>query len=150
MGFATWIGSGAVHADANEQVASLLRAQSAPPGVVFEVVTGDPAGLRRVIPRIKGWVARLHARFPGLGIAVVSHGMEQFALQSSARDSRGEVHRQVRSLVRDEEVSLHVCGTFADWHGVPPESFPDYVGVSASGPAQLNDYEALGYVRIRL
>lgn len=150
LGLAACVATGAARAGAEEQVAALLQAQSVPPGVVFEVVTGDSAGLQRAIPRIRGWVQRLHRRFPGLEIAVVSHGMEQFALQSSARDSRGEVHRQVQSLVQDEEVSVHVCGTFASWHDVPPEAFPDYVDVSASGPAQINDYEALGYVRIRL
>jgi hypothetical protein len=45
---------------------------------------------------------------------------------------------------------VHVCGTHAGWYGVTPEDFPDYVDVTTAGPAQINDYEAMGYELIVL
>ena len=53
-------------------------------------------------------------------------------------------------LVTDRDVDIHVCGTHAGWFDVLPEDFPDYVDVSATGPAQVNDYRALDYVLIVL
>ena len=66
------------------------------------------------------------------------------------RDAYGarEVHEQVQSLVQDQNVALHACGTYAGWHGLAREDFPAYVDVTASGPATINDYVALGYVKI--
>lgn len=133
---------------AEQAVSRLLAADTPPPGVVFEVVAGQEAALRGIVPRLKGHVRRLRRHFPGLEIAIVSHGAEQFALQRSRRDRYPQLHRDVESLVDDGGVAVHVCGTHASWRGVAPEAFPGYVNVAAAGPAQIHDYEALGYVRI--
>ena len=50
----------------------------------------------------------------------------------------------MRSLLADD-ITVHVCGTHASWRGKVDEDFPDYVDVAVSGPAQINDYQALGY-----
>jgi intracellular sulfur oxidation DsrE/DsrF family protein len=75
---------------------------------------------------------------------VVSHGKEQFALQKEHRAEYEEVHKGVQSLLGDD-VQLHVCGTHAGWFGVTTEDFPEYVDVTAAGPAQINDYENMGW-----
>jgi intracellular sulfur oxidation DsrE/DsrF family protein len=54
-----------------------------------------------------------------------------------------------QQLVKDG-VSLHVCGTYAEKHGLHEEDFPEYVNVAAAGPAQINDYIAVGYLRIKI
>ena len=125
----------------------LLARDAAPEGVVFEIVTDDEDGLEWALPRVKQAIERLRARFPGLPVAVVTHGEEMFGLETSVRDSYTEVHQTVRSLLADD-VSVHACGTFAGWRGLAEEHFPDYVDLSASGPAQINDYRALGYTVI--
>jgi intracellular sulfur oxidation DsrE/DsrF family protein len=129
---------------AGDEIRSLLQSNETPAGVVFEVVESDDDALAWAIPRITKYTRRLRARFPGLGIAIVSHGKEQFALQRQYRDEYQEVHQGVQSLLGDQ-VQLHVCGTHAGWYGVTAEDFPDYVDVTAAGPAQINDYENLGW-----
>ncbi len=125
----------------------LLNAGTAPEGVVFEIVTGDEDALEWALPRVKRAIDRLRQRFPQLPIAVVTHGEEMFALETSVRDSYTGVHDTVRSLLADN-VTVHACGTFAGWRGLAEEHFPDYVNLSAAGPAQINDYRALGYMVI--
>lgn len=129
-------------------VEQILSADSPPPGIVFEIVEGDEDALAGLLPRLRDDIERLHDRFPGLEIAVVSHGGEQFALQSKHRDNHVQIHAQVQSLVTSD-VSVYVCGAHAGWYGVTPEDFPDYVNVAPSGPAQINQYRELDYLVIQ-
>jgi intracellular sulfur oxidation DsrE/DsrF family protein len=137
-----------VHANSEPTISELLNATTPPDGVVFEIITDDDDGLEWAIPRTRQYIKQLHEKFPQLAIAVVTHGREMFALQK--RDIYGyqDVHNQVQSLIQDEKVSLHACGTYASWQGLADEDFPAYVDVTASGPATINDYVALGYVKI--
>lgn len=135
---------------AADDIETVLAAAEAPAGVVFEIVSGDEAALRKLLPVLKADIERLRARFPGLPVAVVSHGTEQFALTREESKNEPELHAIAEELVTDRDVDLHVCGTHAGWFGVLPGDFPDYVNVSASGPAQINDYRALDYVLITL
>jgi len=135
---------------AQPEVGRLLAAADPPGGVVFEIVEEDEDALDWALPMVADISARLRARFPDLPIAVVTHGREQFRLLS--RESGGSLpglHDQARDL-RTAAIDLHVCGTHAGWLGYVPEDFPDYVDVSASGPAQIRDYRNLGYELIRL
>lgn len=123
----------------------ILDLKEAPDGVVIEIVTSDDDALEWALPRAQQYVKQLRQRFPQLPIAIVTHGEEMFAMLKSDADSYREVHRGVQSLVKDQDVELHVCGTFAGWKGNVDEDFPEYVNVAAAGPAQINDYVALGY-----
>jgi intracellular sulfur oxidation DsrE/DsrF family protein len=127
-----------------QAVNELLSRDEAPAGVVFEVIAGAD-GLRWAIPQIQHYSTQLRERFADLPIAVVTHGGEQFALQTSEQGEYAEVHATVRSLVGEQDIPIHVCETHASWRGVDPEDFPDYVDVTPAGPAQINDYQALGY-----
>lgn len=125
-------------------IEELLARSEAPQGVIFEIVESDETALREHLPAVRRAIDRLRQRFPQLEFAVVSHGREEFALQSRYRDEEAQIHAQVLSLVADA-VPVHVCGTHAGWYGISPEDFPAYVDVAPSGPAQISLYEDLGY-----
>lgn len=129
-------------------VKEILQLPKAPDGVVFEIVSSNPDFLQRAIPKVKRHIATLRERFPGLSIAVVTHGDEQFALMEKNRDEYKEVHKQIVSLRQDDDVQLHVCGAYASWKNVSPEEFPDYVDVSATGPAEIRQYQDFGYRKV--
>jgi intracellular sulfur oxidation DsrE/DsrF family protein len=137
-------------AAAADAVEALLTADVAPAGVVFEIVSGHKDTLGKLLPGVRTDIERLRARFPGLPIAVVSHGKEQFALTRQNRAVDPGLHAIAEDMATGKDVDLHVCGTYAGWFGVNPEDFPDYIDVAAAGPAQINDYRALGYVLITL
>lgn len=135
---------------AADDIEALLAADEVPSGVVFEIVSGDADTLGKLLPGVRAGIERLRARFPGLPVAVVSHGQEQFALTTENRSNEPELHVIAEEIVKGKDVDLHVCGTYAGWFGIDPGDFPDYVDVAAAGPAQINDYRALGYVLITL
>lgn len=139
----------ALPALADTGVDQLLAAEQAPEGVVIEIVEGDEDALGPLLPKIRTSISKLRERFPDLEIAVVSHGGEQFALQERYGEEYANIHAGVQSLVADA-VPVHVCGAHAGWYGITPEDFPDYVDVSPSGPAQINQYRALGYVLVKI
>ena len=136
--------------DNQEQVKQILSLKEAPAGVVFEIVSGELNTLEWALPETQNYIKELRARFPELEIAIVTHGNEQFALKKSNDKKYKKVHSLTQQLVQTENVPLHVCGTYASWKGVAEEEFPDYVDVTAAGPATINDYIALGYILIKI
>ncbi len=129
---------------AAETVDRLLARSEAPDGVVFEIVEADEDALDQLLPRVQDVIQRIRARFPQTEFAVVSHGREEFALQSVYDEKYAEIHQQVQSLVADD-VPVHVCETHAGWSGVGAEDFPTYVNVAPTGPGQIRLYQELGY-----
>lgn len=134
-------------ANSNE-LQAILAQTSAPSGVVFEIADRDPEALNHALPWVIEAAKQLRQRFPKLEMAVVSHGQEMFALQKSAQSANAQPHALARQLVKQEGIPVHVCETYAGWRGVGPEAFPDYIDVAPAGPAQVNNYLALGYTRI--
>jgi len=131
-------------------ITKILAQDKAPPGVVFEIVTGDPQALRWAIPEVSNYAKRLRERFPKLDIAVVTHGQEMFALQKDKRSASPKVHADIEQLVKEQQIPVHVCETYAGWRGIGAEAFPDYVNVAATGPSQIKNYMALDYVLIKI
>lgn len=129
---------------AGESVESLLVRDEAPFGVVFEIVEGNEDALERILPEVRRAITQIRARFPDAAFAVVSHGREEFALQTKYRSEYAQAHQQVQSLVADD-VPVYVCETHAGWYGVSAEDFPDYVEVAPTGPGQVRIYLDLGY-----
>ncbi len=125
------------------EIEKILALAKAPPGVVFEVVSGKDA-LTWAIPEVKRQSERLRARFPGLSIALVSHGSEQFALTKANRERYAAVHNGVREI-RQSGIDVQVCGTHASWRNLDREDFPDYVDVVAAGPVTISNYREIGY-----
>ncbi len=142
--------SSSMAADVNEKVEQLLTLKEAPTGVVFEIVTGTANSLSWALPEIQAYIKELRTRFPELEIAIVTHGDEQFALKTTNSNQYKEIHSLTQQLVQEDHVPLHVCGTYAGWRNVGEEEFPDYVDVTAAGPATINDYVALGYTLIKI
>lgn len=126
-------------------VETLLQEKQPPAGVVFEIVSGEDDLLKQILPTLKKDIEKLRTHFPGLAIAIVTHGKEQFSLTRENSKKEKVMHSLVKDMVEKNDIDVHVCGTHASWYGVTPEDFPDYVDVSTTGPAQINDYEALGY-----
>ena len=127
---------------------SLLAQPVAPPGVVFEIVDRDAQALELALPWVEEAARKLRARFQAVPMAVVTHGQEMFALQSSQQNQHSMTHQRVQNLAKNEGIPVHVCETYAGWRGSTPEDFPTYVNVAASGPSQLRNYEMLDYVRL--
>ena len=134
----------------SSDVTTILAGKEAPAGVVFEIVGGDPGELDGLLLSVKKDIEKLRQRFPDLPVAIVTHGTEQFDLMTENRATELKAHNLVEDLVNANDVEVHVCGTHAEWYGKTPEDFPDYVNVSAAGPAQINDYVSMGYELIVL
>lgn len=132
-----------------QEIQQLLAQNDAPFGVVFEIVEGSDEALQWAIPAVNKYVKQLRERFPDIGLAVVSHGSEQFGLMTSKQKDNAKVHKTVQSLVASD-VPVHVCGTHASWRGKEAKDFPDYVDVSPAGPTEIRNYEDMGYVLVEL
>jgi intracellular sulfur oxidation DsrE/DsrF family protein len=139
----------AAQAGTQEEINELLTQDDAPFGVVFEIVEGNDDALQWAIPAVNQYVKQLRKRFPGIGLAVVSHGSEQFGLMKDRQKENAKLHQVVQSLVASD-VPVHVCGTFASWRGKTAKDFPDYVEVAPAGPTEIRNYEAMGYVLIEV
>jgi len=137
-------------ADANKQLEQILSLKKAPAGIVFEIVTGAANSLEWALPKTQSYIKKLRTRFPKVDIAIVTHGNEQFALKTTNNKKYKKVHSLTQQLVQKDAVQLHVCGTYASWKNVSEEEFPEYVDVTAAGPATINDYVALGYILMQL
>jgi intracellular sulfur oxidation DsrE/DsrF family protein len=130
-------------------VQSIIDSGEAPEGVVFEIVSRDKNYLDWALPEAKRASSQLRDRFPKLDIAIVTHGSEQFALTQHQLVDNVPLNNTVKSLI-DNDIQLYVCGTHAERKGVEAEEFSKLVDVAAEGPAQINDYIKLGYVRIKI
>ena len=137
------VGWAAYSVHAND-VDTLLKHER-PAGVVFEIIQSDAALLGKTLPGIRRDIERLRKQFPDLPVAIVSHGREQFALTSDNAERYEQAHSLVQQLTTNDAIDVHVCAAHASWYQVTPEDFPDYVDVSPSAPAQINDYEKLGF-----
>lgn len=129
------------------EVTNLLARDKAPDGVVFELIGNEDDYLLNALKKVKTYKEHLQRKFPDLEIAVVSHGAEQFNLTKDNQSEAKEAHAHVQRLVASD-VPVHICETHASWRGVTPEEFPDYITVSTTGPAQIEQYEELGYTLV--
>ena len=141
--------SAAAYAADHPLITKLLTQDQAPPGVIFEIITGDADGLNGAVPQVADYAHRLRERFPKLEIAVVTHGQEMFALQKDQRASAPEVHAEIERLAQ-QHIPVYVCASYASWRGVGAEAFPAYVKVAPAGPTQVKTYMELGYVLIKI
>jgi len=132
-----------------QEIEQLLAQKDAPFGVVFEIVEGNDDALQWAIPAINQYISQLRKRFPDIGLAVVSHGSEQFGLLKNQQKENSLVHTAVQSLVASD-IPVHVCGTHASWRGKTAADFPDYVHVTPAAPTEIRNYEAMGYALIEI
>jgi intracellular sulfur oxidation DsrE/DsrF family protein len=131
-----------------DEVAGLIGADTAPAGVVFEVVSGDETELDRVLPEIRELARRLRERFPELPLAVLTHGSEQFSLLGENTARYGKLHELASAFTENDRIPVQVCGNHASWRGKGDADFPDYVEVVSSAASKLTEYREAGYVII--
>ena len=131
-----------------ETIAEIMQMTETPDGVVFELIGSEDSDyLPNGLKKIEAYKKQLQGKFPKLDIAVVSHGAEQFELTKDNANTEKESHKRVQRLVA-ADVTVHICETHASWRGVTPEDFPDYITPSPQGPAQIRQYQELGYILI--
>ena len=133
---------------ANSDLDAVMERASPPAGVVFEVVDWEEEYLAIAIPWVNEQIIALREKYPGLEVAVVSHGREQFALLSDTELAFPEIHAGAKRLITDHDVKLELCLGHASMKGFNQSDFPDYVDIDASGPSQIAAYEALGYDKV--
>jgi len=131
-----------------ETIAEIMEMTETPDGVVFELIGSEdsdylPSGLKK----IEAYKKQLQGKFPKLDIAVVSHGAEQFELTKDNAKTEKESHQRVQRLVA-ADVPVHICETHASWRAIKAEDFPDYIISSPQGPAQIRQYQELGYILV--
>ena len=138
-----------VFAGMEDDIRFILNAKNPPKGVVFEIVEGKQEALNWALPKVEEYSAKLRKKHPGIKIAVVSHGSEQFGLLSENREKMNNAHQRVQSLV-NSKVPVHVCGTHASWYNKDAGDFPDYVDVVPAGPTKITEYQRMGYALVEM
>ena len=136
-----------VFASDKEDIAQILTKSETPDGVVFEVIGSNGAYLTKALEKIQNYKTVLQEKFPKLDIAVVSHGSEQFALTTDNAKKFKKAHSSVKRLVASD-VPVYICETHASWRDVTAEEFPEYINVASQGPAQIKQYQELGYTLV--
>ncbi len=126
---------------------NILKQKTAPSGIVFEIIGSDGEYLTQALEKVQTYKTQLQKKFPKLDITVVSHGSEQFALTTNNQQKFKKAHSKVKRLVADD-VTVHICETHASWRDVTAEDFPDYITPSPQGPAQIKQYQELGYTLV--
>ena len=127
-------------------VERLLQAPRSPDGIVFEIMAWEDGSWEWASPLLREYVERLRARYPGLEVALISHGAEMFDLVAADGAPRNDAIDALASL----GIDIHVCGEYARYKRLGQKDFPAHVDVAASGSALLEDYRRLGFVHIRL
>lgn len=131
-----------------EGIERILSASSPPEGVVFEISSDDDKGLTWAVPLVRSYINQLREKFPAIKLAIVFHGEEQYQLTKESSQYFPEAHNQVKRLVNEQGVDVHVCGNYAVSSGFNEDDFVDFIDVATRGPAMVNDYENAGYVVI--
>jgi intracellular sulfur oxidation DsrE/DsrF family protein len=127
-------------------IQQIMLSSKPPVGVVFEIASGDDEGLKWALPLVQSHAKQLREKFPGIELAMVFHGEEQFQLTKDSSQYFPDAHKQIKSLINDQDIDVHVCGNYAASFGVEEDDFVDYIDVASSGPAQVKSYEKDGYV----
>lgn len=146
---ATGLASQAGLASDRYTVADILTMDEAPTGVVFEVVSGRDDYLQTALENFNTYQQQLKERFPEIELAIVSHGLEQFALTTTNQPTYDSIHGLVKRITASD-VPVTVCGNHARMRGVAATEFPDYVEVAARGPAAVAAYQDQGYLLVML
>lgn len=135
------------YANDKSDIDNILSKADMPDGVVFELIGSDGQYLTKALAKVQNYQKQLKTKFPKIDIAVVSHGSEQFALTKDNAPKFKKAHSSVKRLI-DSDIPVHICETHASWRGVVAEDFPDYIDVAAQGPAQIKQYQEMGYTLV--
>ncbi|MFT5221548.1 MAG: intracellular sulfur oxidation DsrE/DsrF family protein [Planctomycetota bacterium] len=143
--------TGLVHAAEfyDAKVEQLIAQEQEPDGVVFELMTWEDNSWNWAVPLLGQFIRQLQQRFPGLDVALVSHGAEMFDLSLRADKKDDPAIKQLEGLYSNG-LEVHVSADYAKYKRLDANSFLDFVDVPDSSDAQLENYQQLGFVLIRL
>ena len=130
-------------------VDEVMQLQNAPEGVVFDVDEWDHDALQWAVPVIRKDAHRLRQRFPGIKLAMVTHGEEEFALMKRGREVYPKVHEGVKQLI-SEDVKVHVCAGHVLMNGQSETGFVDFVDSVPAGADKVAQYMRQGYIYIEV
>jgi len=133
----------------DSDVDQIIAKDVEPDGVVFELMSWDEDTWTWASPMLTDLSDQLRQKYPDLEIAVVSHGNEMFDLTKNNSQFHQPAVQQLAALSEDN-VDIHVCGTFSGWRDIETDAYLDFIDVAPSGPAQINSYIQLGYEHIIL
>lgn len=136
-----------VFASDRDDITKILSQDKTPDGIVFELIGSGGKYLTEALEKIQRYKVELEAKFPKIDIAVVSHGSEQFALTTNNAKKNKKAHDSVKRLLASD-VPVYICETHASWRDVSAEDYPDYISIAAQGPAQIKQYQELGYTLV--
>ncbi len=128
-----------------EQIEAMINSKQGPAGVVFEIVGGDANSLKAAIIRIESYIEKIKFQFPATKFIVISHGVEQFSLLTENEIEHPKLHKQIQRLVKDDQIPLQVCGSFAGMMDIEDKEFQSFIEVVDSAPAQIEYYKYKGY-----
>jgi len=126
-----------------DEVNSFLKSVD-PAGVVFHIMEDDEDALEILLPRLIFYTEKIRSKFPGLSIAVVSHGDEIYSLMLSNK-SAIEIQDSVQKFIITYDISFHLCGAFIKMNTLDESDFSTYFDIVPFGPAQIRGYIDIGY-----
>ncbi|UQB41441.1 DsrE family protein [Thiomicrospira microaerophila] len=127
-------------------VESLVSNQIEPNGVVLEIESLSASAMTGYADFVQMQVDALRQAFANLDIVIVSHGRELAEFAKPQQDEpTSSLLQQFETMTSSQGVTVHVCAVVAGWSGIAEQDFAQFIDVSASGEAQINDYRALGY-----
>jgi len=132
-----------------DAVKTLISANLEPDGIVFEIITWEDNSWDWAAPMLQTAVQQLRTQYPGIEIAVVSHGNELFEL-ALKNNNPLKPSMQILQTLGDEQVEFYVSGDYAKYKYLSTRDFLPFVDVVPSGTAQLQDYIKLGFSHILL
>ena len=130
-------------------VQALIVADLDPDGVVFEIITWKDNSWDWAAPMLQTATRQLRDKYPGIEIALVSHGNELFDLALENNHRLNPAMQTLQSL-SEEQVDFYVSGDYAKYKHLGTKDFLPFVDVSPSGSAQLQDFINLGFSHIVL
>ncbi len=133
----------------HDAVDRLLTANRDPDGVVFELMAWEDNTWDWASPMIAAFTRQLRQKYPGIDIAIVSHGAELFDLALNRNNAAQPAIKMLETL-SDQNIAIYVCGNYASFKGLGVDDFLPFVDVAPSGPAQLEDYLKLGFEPVLL
>ena len=133
----------------HEKVDQLISADDEPGGVVFELMSWEDNSWDWAVPMLEQFIEQLQGRFTNLDVALISHGAEMFDLSRKADKGSLPMFQRL-AVLQQQGLEVHVDAAYAKYKRLGVNDFLEFVDVPDSSDAQLENYQQLGFVTIRL
>jgi len=140
----------AVAANDKQKIDRILALEKAPVGIIFELIGSENGKyLPDSLKKVEAYKIQLKRKFPGIKVAIVSHGAEQFELSKDNAKKESKAHNIVKRITA-ENVPVHICLNHASWRGKTAKDFPDYVLATSGASVQMQEYKDQGYTLVTI